>query len=405
MRYYVFIALIMIFYGVLSYAKDNVSAVCVEDHVLVRWATSRDSESLQKPFYLMAGDVVILDRVSNNQCVVRHQGRVGFVDSDNLKILYKDGLPLLQRYFNGKKYTGDRLVYSGNDFELGGRILLFVRNSLGLTAGELLAMEIYARKGKTSEDRVFREIFGGVKWYKIDPSYSDRRLNGFEQQNISFLTNHNGLVPGGSPDGLIMEYRLDGNGRNSAQNRYHASDSTGIYYGEDRFGNSGYAALLSNGTFLIVGMAGEKPWSDQISVSFWVCPGTTVNHLSRIMGRYANDLSGGWRFHYFDQKFHFGVSDGEKDHDISSKHTYSLDAYYHVAGTYNRNRGILRLFVNGQLVAEDRNYFKGQIDYPIDLTIGYFDAWGRAYFQGLVDEVRIYNRELTEQEILEQLRR
>jgi hypothetical protein len=68
----------------------------------------------------------------------------------------------------------------------------------------------------------------------------------------------------------------------------------------------------------------------------------------------------------------------------------------HVATTYNGETQ--RLFVNGVEVASRAQ--AGSIDVGTgNLRIGGNDVWAGEYFQGLIDEVRIYDRALTASEI------
>src|SRR5262249_16001860 len=72
-----------------------------------------------------------------------------------------------------------------------------------------------------------------------------------------------------------------------------------------------------------------------------------------------------------------------------------LNAWSHLAATYNGST--LSLYVNGTLVASQA--FTGSIITSSGaLRIGGNGVWGE-YFTGQIDEVRIYNRALTQAEI------
>jgi hypothetical protein len=74
----------------------------------------------------------------------------------------------------------------------------------------------------------------------------------------------------------------------------------------------------------------------------------------------------------------------------------AANAWTHLAGTYDGSA--VRLYVNGVLVATTN--FAGSISTSTGaLRIGGNTIWGE-YFQGQIDEVRIYNRALTLSEIL-----
>ena len=72
-----------------------------------------------------------------------------------------------------------------------------------------------------------------------------------------------------------------------------------------------------------------------------------------------------------------------------------LNTWTHLAGTYNGT--VLRFYVNGVQVST-RN-ISGAMPTPSNaLRIGGNSIWGE-YFVGIIDEVRVYNRALTQAEI------
>lgn len=79
----------------------------------------------------------------------------------------------------------------------------------------------------------------------------------------------------------------------------------------------------------------------------------------------------------------------------------SVGNWYHVACTYNKTTGVQMLYVNGQLV-DTRKHPAGNTVVPLtfysDMKIG-SNAGLTGYFNGIIDDVRIYNRALSDQEI------
>jgi hypothetical protein len=77
----------------------------------------------------------------------------------------------------------------------------------------------------------------------------------------------------------------------------------------------------------------------------------------------------------------------------------SLNVWYHVAGVYNATARTLDIYVNG---VQDNGVLIGtipasQINSSVGVNIG--RRTGGFYFNGVIDEVRIYNRALSAQEI------
>ncbi len=79
---------------------------------------------------------------------------------------------------------------------------------------------------------------------------------------------------------------------------------------------------------------------------------------------------------------------------IWSDSPVELNKWIHLAVTRDSN-GVMKMYINGTLQARTTT-LKGSISEPErDLEIGRWDG----YFKGLIDEVRIYSRALTEEEI------
>ena len=77
----------------------------------------------------------------------------------------------------------------------------------------------------------------------------------------------------------------------------------------------------------------------------------------------------------------------------------SLNVWYHVAGVYNASARTLDIYVNGVL---DNGTLRGtipasQINSAVNVNIG--RRSGGFYFNGVIDDVRIYNRALSQAEI------
>lgn len=102
-------------------------------------------------------------------------------------------------------------------------------------------------------------------------------------------------------------------------------------------------------------------------------------------------------------RFFFGIKfDRDNPSGVTASSSFSLGNNYFVVGTYNGRA--MRLYVNGKLESD------AQIGKPLsssntgDLTIGRMihptdpDRWPY-WVNGIIDDVRIYSRALTESEI------
>ena len=81
----------------------------------------------------------------------------------------------------------------------------------------------------------------------------------------------------------------------------------------------------------------------------------------------------------------------------------SVGIWYHAVGTYNKTTGKQKLYIDGQLV-DTKNHPVGNTIVPLtsysDMRIGHSRV-SNGYFKGKIDEVRLYNRALSNNEVLD----
>ncbi|MBD3181769.1 hypothetical protein GF312_05720 [Candidatus Poribacteria bacterium] len=84
---------------------------------------------------------------------------------------------------------------------------------------------------------------------------------------------------------------------------------------------------------------------------------------------------------------------------VSSGIDYSLEEWTHVAVTFNE--GVIKLYINGSVEGEDEvaSPLAGN-EHSIKVAA---DSAGQNLFRGIIDEVRIYGRALTEDEIMQNM--
>jgi hypothetical protein len=139
----------------------------------------------------------------------------------------------------------------------------------------------------------------------------------------------------------------------------------------------------------------------QLTVEAWVNVATLPAGASTIIGKgntasdreYMLVLQGStvrfevWR----------GVS-GSAHVVVSAPAAISTGSWYHIVGTYQRDRSA-RLYVNGVLVAESTALSGTLIETASGLYIGGSPLDAAQFFNGLVDEPAIFNRELSPEEV------
>lgn len=172
--------------------------------------------------------------------------------------------------------------------------------------------------------------------------------------------------------------------------------STSGWTNSGKFGK----ALLFDGTndyISIADSAALKP--SQITIAFWINLGQTSANR-RIMQK--GDLTGSWTINQgwssIDNKIDFGIYDGSWE-NLHGNTALTGSTWYHVAITYDSSKQV-KIYLNGVL-DKSGTFTKSLPQVAVQMTMGTESAtgFGTTYFQGTLDEVKIYNYALTQNEV------
>ncbi|HTO23384.1 MAG TPA: LamG-like jellyroll fold domain-containing protein, partial [Spirochaetia bacterium] len=199
---------------------------------------------------------------------------------------------------------------------------------------------------------------------------------------------------GGVPrEGLVAEYLFNGNandtsGKDNNGNVQGAQDTT------DRFGLPGRALdFKSCSQYVLVPDSPTLKFSSGVTVSAWVCRRSGTYILSK------DDPSGGSNLGLM---LDWWAVNPSPAFVVTPKTEPASGAWHHVVGTYDGLTS--RLFIDGveqgslaasfPLQSNSNPLVIGQKNYAPDLGTA-----GNYWFDGAIDDVRIYNRALGEREI------
>lgn len=217
--------------------------------------------------------------------------------------------------------------------------------------------------------------------------------------------------------GLIAYYKLDGDADDSSGNGHHGTPSSGVTFSA---GRKGQAAFFDGSTELRITVPDHNDFDSDynFTISAWVKPiqyrseGGTNNYHMIISKWWTSPTCGDYHFDLTHgaspglPKLVVANTDAGFTTDTligSSDHAVPLNRWSHVAATFDA--GSMRLFLNCKPVGEKVSTSVTHTElaeYPYDyITMGNHrtNALYEYGFIGSVDEVRLYNRTLSETEI------
>ncbi|WP_099069053.1 DUF4347 domain-containing protein [Nostoc linckia] len=193
---------------------------------------------------------------------------------------------------------------------------------------------------------------------------------------------------------------LDSSGNNNSGSLINSSRTVGLYGQALQVtgSNSSHASIPAS--------ASINSMTNQITVSAWVRPNVQPVGFRAVVNRQIGDslhpdqffLGFGPRNQVMKYKWEIGTSDGEGNVYEGSPTT---DRWVHMVGTYDGS--MLRLYVDGVQIGSSPLTGNILVDNN-PVTIGAAENYGEGTplgdrFNGLIDEVRIYNRALSATEV------
>ena len=195
--------------------------------------------------------------------------------------------------------------------------------------------------------------------------------------------------------GLVAYYPFNGNANDESGNGNHGIEQGDISQTTDRFGVESSAYLFDGvDDFLLI-----TDWihlANSVSFSFWLKP-SDIQIMGIISKRepWSND----WQLDFNDENEQengfrallWGTNNEVHPTEIDF---LTIDEWIHVGVVYNGSD--VRIYKNNNLMYTENN--SGSInDRDYDIRIG--DDWWGNYFNGIIDDILIYNRAISEFEI------
>ena len=222
--------------------------------------------------------------------------------------------------------------------------------------------------------------------------------------NMASATSLSVNISNAAPTGLLVAYSFNqGSGTTAADSSGNAV--TGTLSGTTWTTAGKYSNALSfNGTSSYVNLGNPALLQTSGSMTFtaWIKATGTPSDDGQIISR--SNGTAGWQFKTSPDTGPHTFAVGVSSANGASAQRYSttvrqLNVWYHVAGVYNASAQTLDIYVNGVL---DNGVLRGTIPSVqtlanVNVNIG--RRTGGFYFKGIIDEVRVYNRALSQAEI------
>ena len=208
-------------------------------------------------------------------------------------------------------------------------------------------------------------------------------------------------------DGLIAYYPFDGSFEDKSGNALHLTGNGDISVGTDRFDTSGHACYFDGvDDYLSIASDPLLNPQDQLTISLWIKRDSFLNTWTPIIHKggavtsnYSNREYAVW-LNSSSYLLLTSAGDDSGQHSLNSS-TAQVDEWTFYTAVIDRKNNQTCIFLNGQLdqiVSDSYSSFNTNDD---ELRIGWTEETASTYsrFFGTLDDIRIYNRALTEEEI------
>jgi uncharacterized protein (TIGR02145 family) len=202
--------------------------------------------------------------------------------------------------------------------------------------------------------------------------------------------------------GVIAYYPFNGNTNDESGNANHGLAKNGAMLDTDRFGNPNSAYYFDGVDDYIEILDATSLRPVDISISGWFNFSTVSGDVRSLIGKTVGsnwqDSFSMWRHNSL--KGATGA-DGQFD-EIAYSHTTAQDTWYHIAYTFNDADNTHSLYINGDLVVSGENTLTiGYDSHPLLLGADIENEVLSYFFHGLIDDLRIYNRTISADEVYE----
>ncbi len=211
-------------------------------------------------------------------------------------------------------------------------------------------------------------------------------------------------VPGYIPrEGLVALWLADGNGYDSA-GKNHGTAQNGAAYGPGKFGK----AFKLDGKDDYFTMNDVLDWGNgSWTVALWFKKVSDSTGQMKIFNKgqtgYGQPKEAGYELRILESRAEFSVVDASLKTFRTQTDEPSANEWHHLVGVLDHENSEIRLYLDSRLADTKSIIGLGKLDTNIPLALGALDRGGFGpvgeFFEGLIDEVGVWNRALSSEEI------
>ena len=280
----------------------------------------------------------------------------------------------------------DILIYldvnADNDFDLGTDTLIYQGKAEGILEGDMFNYSL-----PVSASRDFR-----IKWV-LDNSIGNIVQTDTTGFDVIFELTQNPKTD------IVGDWHFNENGGSVAYDSALEPANNGTIYGATWTSGKYNPALSFDGVDDYVSMGNPvslQITGSQITLEAWIKP-NAFSGQQGIVGKWIFAPNAGYSMTSVDNGVvHFNLNTNINNNVVSGTGVLTANVWNHVVGSYDGSNAVI--YVNG--VAVKTQAVTGNIQNSVaTVFVGYYEGTNK-YFNGLIDEVRIYNRALSAAEIL-----
>jgi hypothetical protein len=169
--------------------------------------------------------------------------------------------------------------------------------------------------------------------------------------------------------------------------------------------NKGSFLFDGSNDYIVIPNSSSLKSTSALTVEAWVLISSSMNYYGAIVGKGVSDTNEEYCLlvHYVNNKVYFDVGSGGGPY-VDASYTFALNTWYHISATHLRASGSsdIKIYINGSQVSGTVvNPTNAVNDNTDNVTIGSRFTTPTSIWNGKIGSVKIYNRNLSATEILQ----